>query len=176
MCRVLDVSVSGDSAWKQRAPSKRHQEDELLALRIQQVHRASHQIYGSRRIRAELAAHGQSCGRKRVVRLMPKLGFCSKPRRHRISTTDSQHSDPVAANLLNREFTAQGPNSKWVSDITRVWTAEGWLYVALVLDLFSRMIVGIAMAPHRDSELVEHAARMALHVDNPHLVCCIIQT
>lgn len=124
LCRVLEVSVSGYYAWKQRAPSQRQREDERLSLRIQQVHHASHQIYGSRRIRAELAAHGQSCGRKRVVRLMRKLGICSKPRRHRSRTTDSQHNDPVAANLLAREFTTESPNTKWVTDITGVWTRD----------------------------------------------------
>jgi transposase InsO family protein len=168
LCHVLEVSVSGYYAWKQRVPSQRQREDERLALRIQQVHHASHQIYGSRRIRAELAAHGQSCGRKRVVRLMRKLGICSKPRRrHHISTTDSQHSDPVAANLLDRDFTAEIRNTKWVTDITGVWTAQGWLYVAVVLDLFSRMVVGWAMAPHRDSELVELALHMALAHRHP---------
>jgi transposase InsO family protein len=147
MCRVLEVSVSGYYAWKQRTPSQRQQEDERLSLRIQQVHQDSHQIYGSRRIRAELAGHGQSCGRKRVVRLMHKLGICSRPRRHRISTTDSQHTDPVAANLLDRDFTG-------------VWTAEGWLYVAVVLDLFSRMVVGWAMARrHPAPGLLHHSDR-----------------
>jgi putative transposase len=150
MCRVLEVSVSGYYAWKQRAASQRQRDGEQLALRIRQAHQASHQIYGSRRIRAELATHGQSCGRKRVVGLMRKMGICSQPRCHRIRTTDSQHTDPVATNLLDRDFTAQAPNTKWVSDITGVWTAQGWLYVAGVLDLFSRLIVGWAMAAQRD--------------------------
>lgn len=167
LCRVLEVSVSGFYAWKQRTPSQRQGEDEVLARRIQQVHQASHQIYGSRRIHAELAAHGQSCGRKRVVRLMRQQGICSKPPRHRIVTTDSHHSDPVATNLLDRDFTAEAPNTKWVTDITRVWTAQGWLYVAVVLDLFSRMVVGWAMAPHRDSQLVEQALQMALARRHP---------
>jgi putative transposase len=167
LCRVLEVSVSGYYAWKQRAPSQRQRENERLSLRIQQAHHASHQIYGSRRIRAELAAHGQSCGRKRVVRLMRKLGICSKPRLRRIRTTDSQQNDPVAANLLAREFTAESPNTKWVTDITGVWTAEGWLYLAIVLDLYSRLIVGWSMAPHRDSELVEQARPLALARRHP---------
>ncbi len=98
---------------------------------------------------------------------MRKLGICSKQRRHRIATTDSQHGDPVAANLLNREFTALAPDTKWVSDITGVWTAKGWLYVAVILDLFSRMVVGWAMAPHRDSQLVEQALHMALARRHP---------
>ena len=136
--------------------------DEGLSSRIRQLYEATHQVYGSRRIRAELAVQGQSCGRKRVVRLMRQLGLRVRRRRHRTTTTDSQHNDPVAPNLLNREFTAATPNTKWVTDITGVWTAEGWLYVAVVLDLFSRLVVGWAMAAHRDAELVEQALHMAL--------------
>lgn len=131
------------------------------------MHDATHQIYGSRRIRAELAEQGSSCGRKRVVRLMRQHGLKARRRRHRTVTTDSQHCDPVAPNLLDREFTAPAPNTKWVTDITGVWTTEGWLYVAVVLDLFSRLVVGWAMAAHRNAELVEHALQMALARRHP---------
>jgi putative transposase len=162
MCRVLEVSVSGYYAWKQRPVSARQVADEWLSTRIRQVHEATHQVYGSRRIRAELAEQGQSCGCKRVVRLMRKLGLWVRHRRHRTTTTDSQQSDPVAPNLLNREFTASAPHTKWVTDITAVWTAEGWLYVAVVLDLFSLLVMGRAMAAHRDTELDEQALHMAL--------------
>ena len=162
MCQVLEVSVSGYYAWKQRPMSARQIADERLSAHIQQVHEATHQIYGSRRIRAELAEQGSSCGRKRVVRLMRKVGLQARQRRHRTVTTDSQHSDPVAPNLLDRDFSASAPNTKWVTDITGVWTAQGWLYVAIVLDLFSRLVVGWAMAAHRDAELVEQALQMAL--------------
>jgi putative transposase len=162
MCQVLEVSVSGYYAWKQRSKSARQLADERLSACIQQVHEATHQIYGSRRIRAELAEQGSSCGRKRVVRLMRKLGLKARQRRHRTVTTDSQHSDPVAPNLLDRDFSALAPNTKWVTDITGVWTVQGWLYVAIVLDLFSRLVVGWAMAAHRDTELVEQALQMAL--------------
>ncbi len=167
MCQVLEVSVSGYYAWKQRSPSARQIADERLSARIGQVHEATHQIYGSRRIRAELAEQGSSCGRKRVVRLMRQHGLKARRRRHRTVTTDSQHSDPVAPNLLDRQFSAPAPNSKWVTDITGVWTAEGWLYVAVVLDLFSRLVVGWAMAAHRDAELVEQALHMALGHRHP---------
>ena len=115
----------------QRGSSQHQREDEQLARRIQQVHQTCHQIYGSRRMRAELAEQGQSCGRKRVVRLMRKLLICSKPRRHRISTTDSQHTDPVATNLLDRDFTAQAPNTRmgdryhWSVDSARVALCGG---------------------------------------------------
>jgi transposase InsO family protein len=159
MCQTLYVSESGYYAWKRCPRSQHAQADEVLASRIQQVHQASHQIYGSRRIRAELAEQGVACSRKRVVRLMQRQGLHAR-RRHTV-TTDSQHSDPVAPNLLNWEFNADAPNAKWVTDITGVWTSEGWLYVAVVLDLFSRLVVGWAMAAHRDAPLVEHALHMA---------------
>jgi putative transposase len=162
MCQVLEVSVSGCYTWKQRPTSARQMADERLSAHMRQVHEATHQIYGSRRIRAELAEQGSSCGRKRVVRLMRQHGLKARRRRHRTVTTDSQHSDPVAPNLLDRDFSAPAPNSKWVTDITGVWTAEGWLYVAVVLDLFSRLVVGWAMAAHRDAGLVEQALHMAL--------------
>lgn len=167
MCETLEVSESGYYAWKRRPLSRHAQADELLARRIQQVHQTSHQIYGSRRIQAELAEQGMACSRKRVVRLMQQQGIRARRRRRHTVTTDSQHSDPVAPNLLNRDFSAQAPNAKWVTDITGVWTAEGWLYVAVVLDLFSRLIVGWAMAAHRDAELVERALDMALGRRHP---------
>jgi putative transposase len=104
-------------------------------------------------MRAELAEQGSSCGRKRVVRLMRTLGLKTRRRRHRTVTTDSQHHDPVAPNTRRIGILARlPPNTKWVTDITGVWTAEGWLYVAIVLDLFSRLVVGWAMAAHRDAE------------------------
>jgi putative transposase len=162
MCQVLEVSISGYYAWKRRPVSARQLADERLSACIQQVHRATHQIYGSRRIRAELAEQGSSCGRKRVVRLMRELGLKARCPQHRTVTTDSQHHDPVVPNLLDRDFSAPAPNTKWVTDITGVWTAEGWLYVAIVLDLFSRLVVGWAMAAHRDTELVEQAFHMAI--------------
>ncbi len=167
MCQVLDVSESGYYAWKHRKPSRRTLANGHLATRICQAHEASHRIYGSRRIQAELLEQGDTCGRKRVVRLMRQLGICSRLRRRRIKTTDSQHSDPVAENLLGRNFTAETSNSKWVTDITGVWTAEGWLYLAVVLDLFSRSVVGWAMGAHRDAELVEQALLMALARRHP---------
>jgi putative transposase len=108
------------------------------------------------------AGESQACGKKRVARLMRERGLSAKPHKHRTRTTDSQHEQPEAPNLLNREFTAAAPNTKWVADITAIWTMEGWLYLAFVLDIFSRMVVGWAMDSHRDEELVEHAARMAL--------------
>lgn len=147
MCQTLGVWKSGYYAWKRRPLSQRAQVDEELVRRIRQVHQVSHQIYGSWRIQAELAEQGVVFSRKRVVRLMQGEGIQARRRRRHTVTTDSRHSDPVAPNLLDRDFRAPAPNTKWVTDITGVWTAEGWLYVAVVLDLFSRLVVGWAMAP-----------------------------
>jgi putative transposase len=162
MCRVLVVAVSGFYAWLRRAPGRRSQQNTRLGERIVRIYQANRQVYGSRRIHAALRAEGQSCGKKRVARLMRELGLSARPRKHRTRTTDSQHDQPVVPNLLNREFTATEPTSKWVADITAIWTSEGWLYLAVVLDIFSRMVVGWAMDSHRDEALVEQAARMAL--------------
>jgi|SRR5579875_68331 len=167
MCQELEVSASGYYAWKQRPPSVRQIADEGLSARIRQVHEASHQIYGSRRIRAELAEQGRACGRKRGVRLMREQGLSGRSLRHRTATTDSRQSDPVAPNLLARDFRAEAPNTQWVTDITGVGTAEGWLSLAVVLDLFSRLVVGWAMAAHRDSQLVEQARPLALLSRHP---------
>ena len=129
-----DHDVSGAGSPSQRVlcletapPGARQIAYERLRVRMRQVHEATHQISGSRRMRAELAEQGSSCGRKRVVRLMRHHGLKARHRRHRTVTADSQHSDPVAPNLLDRDFSAPAPNSKWVTDITGVWTAEGWL-------------------------------------------------
>ena len=162
MCRVLEVSVSGFYAWQQRAPSHRSQANTRLGERIVRIYRQNRQVYGSPRIHAVLQKEGQRCGKRRVARLMRELGLSAKLRKHRTRTTDSQHEQPVAPNLLNREFTATAPNTKWVADITAIWTAEGWLYLAVVLDIYSRMVIGWAMDAHRDEALVEQAARMAL--------------
>ena len=167
MCRVLEVAESGYYAWLRRAPSQRSQQNTRLGERIVGIYHANRHVYGSPRIHAVLRAEGQACGKKRVARLMRELGLSVKPRKHRTRTTDSQHEQPVAPNLLNREFTATAPNTKWVADITAIWTAEGWLYLAVVLDIFSRMVVGWAMDAHRDEALVEQAARMALARRHP---------
>jgi putative transposase len=162
MCRVLEVAVSGYYAWLKRPPSRRSQQNTGLGEHIVRIYQQNRQVYGSPRIHAVLQAEGQSCGKHRVARLMGELGLSARPRKHRTRTTDSQHEQPVAPNLLKREFTAMAPNTKWVADITAIWTSEGWLYLAVVLDIFSRLVVGWAMDAHRDEALVEQAARMAL--------------
>lgn len=167
MCQALGVSESGYYAWKRRPPSRCSQEDQLLAEQIEQIHQASRKTYGSPRIQAELRAQGRCCGRKRIARLMRQCGISARRKRHRTCTTDSQHSSPVAPNRLNREFTAERPNEKWVADITGVWTSQGWLYLAAVLDIFSRKVIGWAMAARREDDLVLAALRMALTQRRP---------
>lgn len=136
MCQALSVSESGYYAWKRRPPSRRSQEDTLLGERIERIYQDSRQTYGSPRVQAELRAQGRPCSRKRIARLMRQRGLSARRRRHRTCTTDSHHSLPIAPNRLNREFTAERPNERWVADITGVWTSQSWLYLAVVLDIF----------------------------------------
>ncbi len=168
MCRVLGVSVSGYYAWRKRGPSHRQMENEQLTEQIRQAFEQGRQVYGSPRVHAELQAQGIACGEHRVARLMRAAGLQAvHKRRRRMKTTDSKHSDPVAPNLLARDFTAPAPNRKWLTDLTAIWTAQGWLYLAVVLDVYSRLIVGWAMASHREESLVEAALWMALSRRKP---------
>jgi putative transposase len=167
LCRVLQVSPSGYYAWQRRMPSQRQQQDAALGAQIEQIAQTSQHTYGSPRIHAELQAAGMRCGRKRVIRLMHQWGISAQRHQRRCRTTDSQHAHPVAPNVLARDFTATRPNEKWVADITGVWTQEGWLYVAIVLDLYSRLVIGWAMSAHRDDTLVLNALHMALAQRRP---------
>jgi transposase InsO family protein len=142
MCAVLKVSRSGYYAWCQRPVCARRQQAEALREQIRTIHRASRGTYGSPRVWHDLRAQGHGCGRHRVARLMRKDGLRAKVKRRFKATTDSRHQLPVAANLVSRDFSPEAPNRLWAGDITYVWTAEGWLYLAVVLDLFSRMVVG----------------------------------
>ncbi len=163
MCRALEVSVSGYYAWRKREPSPRQQTDAILLEEIRRIQQDGRGLYGSPRIHGALQKKGIVCSRKRVARLMRQHGLNSRRRqKRRIGTTDSRHNRPVAPNLLDRDFNADTPNRKWVGDIVGLWTSQGWLYLATVLDVFSRMIVGWAMSDHRDEDLVEAALRMAL--------------
>lgn len=162
MCQVLSVSESGYYAWWKRLPSHRQAENQRLVEQIRFAYEQGRHVYGSPRIHAELRAQGIACGKHRVARLMQQAGLQAVHKRHRVCTTDSKHSDPVAPNLLQRDFTATAPNRKWLTDITAVWTTEGWLYLAVVLDVYSRLVVGWAMASHREESLVEAALWMAL--------------
>jgi transposase InsO family protein len=172
MCRALDVSESGYYAWKERPASEQEREDARLSAEIQQIFQEHRQVYGSPRIHAVLKERGIHCGRKRVVRLMQALGISALPKKSR--RPQSTKSDPharFAPNLLNRDFTASVPNTKWVTDCTMISTTEGWLYLAVVLDLYSRRVIGWAMAATEDEELVTLALRMALARRRPQSDC-----
>lgn len=163
MCKVLSVSSSGYYDWRRRPPSERQQANERLLAAIQREHEASRQTYGSPRIHAALKRQGFNAGRNRIARLMQAHGIVGKaPKRKRPVTTQKAEGALVAPNLLVQDFTARKPNQKWLADITYIDTAEGWLYLALILDLFARRIVGWAMADHMRAELVEDALLMAL--------------
>jgi len=166
-CKALEVSESGYYAWKNRKVSHHCREDAKLAAAIQQIFLQHRQVYGSPRIHAVLKARGIHCARKRVVRLMQQLGISAQVKRSRKPTTKSNPRARFAPNHLGREFTAEQPNSKWVTDTKAVATAEGWLYLAVILDLFSRMVVGWAMAETEDEQLVELALRMAVVKRHP---------
>ena len=142
--------------------SQHQREDSQLAERIQEAYHANRQVYGSPRIHAELRDQGITSSRKRVARLMREQGLSACRRHHRTTTTHSEPGARVAPNLLDQDFTATRPNEKWTGDITAIWTYEGWLYLAVVLDLFSRRVIGWAMAPTQDETLIETAFRMAL--------------
>ena len=167
LCQALDVSVSGYYAWCQREVSEHQREDARLSAEIQQIFLEHRQVYGSPRIHAVLKARGVHCSRKRVVRLMQQLGISAQVKRSRKPTTKSDPRARFAPNRLNREFLAEEPNSKWVTDTKAIETGEGWLYLAVIVDLFSRMVVGWAMAAREDEQLVELALRMALATRRP---------
>jgi transposase InsO family protein len=167
LCKALEVSQSGYYTWKNRPVSQHCREDAHLAAEIQHIFLDHRQVYGSPRIHAVLKARGMPCSRKRVVRLMQQLGLSAQTKRSGKPTTQSDPRARFAPNHLGREFTAEQPNSKWVTDTKAVQTAEGWLYLAVILDLFSRMVVGWAMAATEDSELVELALRMAVAQRHP---------
>jgi transposase InsO family protein len=163
MCQVLGVSSSGYYDWRGRPASQRQQANEKLLAAIRREHAASRRTYGSPRIHKALQQEGFHVGRHRIARLMQANGIVGKaPRRKRPVTTRRAEGALAAPNVLAQDFTARKPNEKWLADITYIDTAEGWLYLALVLDLFARYIVGWSMAPHMRAELVEDALRMGL--------------
>ncbi len=162
LCRCLSVSVSGFLAWRHHPPSAHRQRDAALAPRVAASHVASRETYGSPRIHADLSEAGESISRKRVARLMTELGIAGASGRRRIRTTDSNHDNPVADNLLQRDFTATAPNQRWVTDITAIATDEGTLYLSAIEDLFSRKVVGWAMDAHMETSLIVRALDMAI--------------
>jgi transposase InsO family protein len=168
MCRVLGVSRSGYYAWQKRPLSPRKMADQSLTEQIEVIHQHSRRTYGPVRVQVELAEQGIKCGHNRVARLMREVGLSAKQRRKfKLSTTDSNHDQPIAPNLLARDFEASRPNQKWSGDITFIPTAAGWLYLAVILDLYSRRIVGWAMSDSLDRSLVLRALQMALATRKP---------
>jgi len=162
-CRVLAVSASGYYGWRTREPGPRARRRAALGERIARIHADSRGAYGSPRVFEQLKQNGETVGRKRIASIMRERGLQGKcPRKRAPRTTDSAHDKPVAANVLDRDFTATAPDQKWVADITYVDTEEGWLYLATVLDVFSRRIVGWAAADHLRAELVEEALTTAI--------------
>ncbi len=168
MCDVAGVSRGGYYAWRDREPSPRDRRRVELTELIRRIHDESDATYGSPRVHRELLKEGESVNRKTVEKYMQKAGISvESPKRFVPTTTDSDHEHRVAENLLDRDFAASSPDRKWAGDITYVWTDEGWLYVAAVMDLCSRRIVGWAMAEHMRAELVEDALKMALRTRRP---------
>jgi putative transposase len=168
MCRVLEVSASGYYAWQGRAPSHHAIEDAVLTERIRLLHAASHEIYGSPNIHAELRDEGTRVGRKRVARLMRSAGLRGVSRRRAwVTTTRRDVRQRPAPDLVNREFTADGPNQLWVADMTYIPTWAGFIYLAVVVDVWSRRIVGWSFGETMTSELVLAALNMALELRKP---------
>lgn len=167
MCRMLTVSKSGYFTWRDGRDSPRRSADRALTVRIQAIHRASRQTYGSPRIHHELTAEGIALGKKRVERLMKSAGIAVRPNRRFVTTTDSNHDQPIAPNLLEQDFSANAPNQRWVTDITYIPTDEGWLYLAAIMDLHSRRIVGWAMDSTMHRSLVLRALDMAIQLRSP---------
>jgi transposase InsO family protein len=162
MCRVIGVSRSGYYRWKIQPQSKRQKENEKILVEIKESHKNSRRTYGSPRITDELQSNGTKCSKKRVARLMKIHGIVGKAKKKFKATTNSKHALPVAENILNQKFEAQKPNTVWISDITYVWTSEGWLYLAVILDLFSRQVVGWAMSDRLTSGFVVKALYQAI--------------
>lgn len=168
LCDVLEVSPSGYYAWRSRPESRRSAANRELVDDIKRVHRDKNGRYGSPRIHVELKALGRGISRGRIERLMRRHGIRAiMARPYRVRTTDSRHGLPIAPNLLDRNFVAPAPNRVWLADITYVETDQGWLYLATVMDLYSRRIVGWAMADHLRTELALAALRMAIAAKKP---------
>ena len=169
MCKVLKVSRSGYYAWRTRPVSAREMANRELADQIEAVYNDSDGTYGSPRIHRELQDQGVTCGKNRVARLMMLRRLCAKQHKRYRATTKRDRTQRAAPNLLNRDFTADRPNQTWLSDITYIPTEEGWLYLAAVLDLYARRIVGWAMSDRMTSDLTIRALHMALRQRQPRL-------
>jgi len=162
MCRVLDVATSGYYDWRRRPESDRSRLNRVLDTQIQRIHREHKQRYGASRITVELRDRGFSCSENRIARHMHKLGLKGIQAKKFKRTPDSNHNRPIAPDLINQDFTAVAANRKWVSDLTYIWTDEGWLYLAVIMDLYSRAIIGWSMGKRMTQQLMCYALRMAL--------------
>ena len=167
MCRILEVSRSGYYEWRKRPPSDQTQRRETILMAARESHAASNQIYGYRKVHKDLVEQEIPCCPETVRRVMRSAGLFSKVKRKFVATTDSKHSLAVAENVLARDFTADHPNQKWAADITYISTAAGWLYLAVVMDLFSRRIVGWATSASLETPLVIDAMEMAIEQRRP---------
>ena len=167
MCEQLDVSRSGYYAWRDREPSKHALDDFALSTEIAALHAESRRTYGSPRIHEDLKAAGRKTSRKRIARLMSEQGLAARRKKRFKRTTDSNHKLPIAENILDRDFVVDEPNRVWVTDITYIWTREGWLYLAAIVDLYSRAVVGWAMSETIDRNLCLSALAMAVMARQP---------
>jgi putative transposase len=162
LCELMQVSRSGYYFWRKRGKSERQKEYEKLIPIVQEAHRIATGTYGARRISEEVEAQGTTCGRTKAKTLMKLAKIAAKQKRKFKVTTNSKHNMPVAPNLLNREFEVEEPDRVYVSDITYVWTNEGWMYLAVILDLFSRQVVGWSLNSRMSRKLIMDALRMAI--------------
>ena len=166
-CRVLNVSKAGYYAWRTRPESARARDDRRIGVLVGEAHERSRRIYGSPRVHAELRANGIRVSRKRVIRAMQAQGLRGRVRRKYVKTTDSAHGLATAPNTLDRDFTAAAPNQRWVGDVTFLQTPEGWLYLAVILDLYSRIVVGWAVSATNDRGLALQALDQGLRRRQP---------
>ena len=167
MCRALEVSPSGYYDWLTRPLSAHGQKDQALSAQIVDHFEANRQVYGTRRLKDCLAEEGEQVSRRRIGRLMDEQNLRVRTRRKFKVTTDSSHGQAVAPNILNRQFNVTEPDTAYVGDITYIWTAEGWLYLAVVIDLFSRAVVGWSMSQWLKAEVVTNALQMAMDQRQP---------
>jgi transposase InsO family protein len=167
MCRALQVSKSGYFSWRNSPPSKRRLQDRALTARIKAIDAENDGRYGSPRIHRDLRFQGISVGKKRVERLMKEAGISARPPRRFVVTTNSNHDFPVARDLIQQHFTVPEPNRRWVTDITYIHTNEGWLFLAAIMDLCSRRIVGYALQDTMDRSLVLSALNQAVRIRQP---------
>ena len=173
MCRVIGASRSGYYGWRRQPQSKRQKDNEKILMEIRESHKNSRRAYGSPRITEDLQAKGMRCSENRVARLMKVHGIVGKAKKKFKATTNSKHNLPVAENLLNQNFVTEKPNTVWASDITYIQTLEGWLYLIVILDLYSRQVVGWAMSDRLTADFVVKALYQAIGRRRPTSGCIL---